>query len=199
MKVHNYLEVNMIIYFEGADGSGKTTLKEKVVDRLMNMSSLTDKYTIVNNIEPYINSNPSSGVRCSKTELYLRWRELIDDQEAIYVIDRSPLSDIVYRAFDEHDVLMTLDDFTYLIKTTKVINVFCDSDRAEELMKARGDDNPIALAKHRTIRYLYRQAFSMVPWRIEYDVARAIDNENYVDMIIFEIVKATINMTEYVR
>ncbi len=189
----------MIIYFEGADGSGKTTLKEKVVDRLMNMSSLTDKYTIVNNIEPYINSNPSSGVRCSKTDLYLRWKELIDDQEAIYVIDRSPLSDIVYRAFDEHDVLMTLEDFTYLIKTTKVINVFCDSDRAEELMKARGDDNPIALAKHRTIRYLYRQAFSMVPWRIEYDVARAIDDENYVDMIIFEIVKATINMTEYVR
>lgn len=152
----------MIIYFEGVDGSGKTTLKDAFAKRLEKLKDLKGI-----NVEPdgerLINTNPTKAGRLSELDLLAKLREMADDTSTIYLCDRGPLSDIIYRTFDTHKPVISFETFWvfWYLNQFKFIVVGCDTEKSLELTLLRGDDNPIAKSRHSEIRYLYQQVLPM--------------------------------------
>jgi thymidylate kinase len=156
---------------EGVDGSGKSTLIKAVVARLEQLKGLKN-IKVVADGEALIPTHPKHPSRLTPIQLIEQLNEMVKDDSTVYVCDRGPISDIIYRTFDEHDPLLNLGElFTYWIGwVNRIVIVYCNSTNSEELMLARGDDNPIAIEHHKQLRYLFSQVMSMFS-TFEYDVA----------------------------
>ena len=141
----------MIIYLEGPDGSGKTTLANQISEIC---NKLGIKWALG---EPTINTNPIKPDRISKGSLIKIMTDMFNDEDVCYILDRGPISDCIYRLFDEYEPVIELPEFTSFLRRhrSNLLLVYCNNSKAEEFMKVRGDDNPIALAKHRKISYAY--------------------------------------------
>jgi hypothetical protein len=104
--------------------------------------------------------------------------------DTIIVLDRGPISDVIYRHFDDYKPVLNegqVADLLSLLKD-KIKVVFCDNDVAEQKMLERGDENPIAIEKHKDITNWYRNFMTFIKHEV-FDYTRTTA-PIFADMII---------------
>jgi len=148
----------MIIYLEGPDASGKSTLKASLTARLKTLSSIRN-ITVVPDGEKLIPTRPNNPNRIEAKALLKNISNMANDLNVVYICDRGPISDIIYRAFDDFNPVINLYEYwlLWLGHNQLIVTIHCDTDLSILLLRARGDDNPIAITHHVRIRYLYQQ------------------------------------------
>jgi len=141
----------MIIYFEGVDGSGKSTLLQQI-----SLMLKKENYEVIEDGNKLIPTHPKSENRISEENLYKELHRMAKSPK-IYLLDRGPISDDVYRQFDKLPPvtrLVSIIDFVRL-HNNSIFTIYCRTEKAEEYMRQRGDDNPVALKNHRAISEIY--------------------------------------------
>lgn len=153
----------MIIYLEGVDGSGKTTLAKAIYNRLLQIHKVYN-VEVVEDGESLIPTRPDHPNRLNLTELVKQLTKMAKSIDTIYICDRGPISDILYRTFDNHQPVIDLQSFIWLWMNYNigVITVHCDSDLSTKAMLDRGESNPIAVTHHTSLRYLYKQIMPLL-------------------------------------
>ena len=131
----------MIVLIEGNEGTGKTTL----IDNLFNeIKFVRAKYIKGMNV----------------MDLF----KFMANDENLYIIDRSFISDMVYRAIDGHKSVNTLFDICYFMDIyapyTKVI--FCNNDNAFENAIRRGEKNITTRAAHKDVENGFKFVRSLI-------------------------------------
>lgn len=162
----------MIIYLEGADGSGKSTLVELLKDSL-------HKYAKVDaEANKRIPTHPKKPGRLTETQMYNQLKQMAKDN-VIHIIDRGPISDIVYRVFDDYPALTTIDKLENFLadNNNRILTIYCSSPIAQVKMMERGDDNPIAIEHHSEISKVFNivmdSIYNTLPYNyIVYDFNR---------------------------
>lgn len=141
----------MIIYLEGPDGSGKTTLCKKIQEMC---NTLGINWALG---EVLINTNPIKPDRCTNQQLFERMFRMLYSDDVCYILDRGPISDCVYRLFDNYEPVVEFPELYsfFEMHAAKIHFIYCHNSQAEKFMKERGDDNPVALAKHHKISQAY--------------------------------------------
>lgn len=126
----------MIVFVEGADGSGKTTLIKHFVETYG-----------FKELKPPVRQE-------DKLKELEEWEDFVRDaqlKQGIYFVDRGPLSELVYRLVDT--------DKTYINDITALDNLFkrdfavilCESFNAFSRAMERGEDNIIDKDLHNEI------------------------------------------------
>lgn len=179
----------MLVIFEGPDGSGKTTLQNKVYEVMIKYSNTLK---VVANGEALIPTHPKSEVRVNKRELYKQLKRMITAKDTLYLVNRGPISDIIYRVFDNYLSVSTLPELIEFIKKyeRQLIIVYCHSKVAEQKMLERGDENPIAIDKHKEISRVYDIVMSVISSNMKYnfkhfDMTRKNDKERIISDIAY--------------
>lgn len=141
----------MIIYIEGVDGSGKSTLADKIAKMCKKEKIEYDRYA-----ERSISTKPDSLNRITFDELVIKFNQMANDK-VLHILDRGPLSDCIYRMFDDYEPVGKLADYISLFEgcKNKLMIVFARTKKAEELMLKRGDDNPVAISHHKELSKAY--------------------------------------------
>lgn len=174
----------MIVYIEGVDGSGKSTFAKAVTEYLQDQG-----FIVHAKAEKAMVTHPWRLDRISAQELIFKIRARVTSKE-VFIVDRGELSDIIYRTFDfdKYQALMSLKDYYRLYEryAPNYIIIHCDTDRSEELMLARGEDNKISIVEHHKLRYLFNQIMPLFN-AIKFDAAISIDNPNYLPAILANI------------
>lgn len=172
----------MIILFEGPDGSGKSTVIQKLVKDLSSMN----KRVLYVNTEDVAPTKPSAKNRATKKEIRTKFKALAKDSK-IWLIDRSPISDCVYRVFDNGQPVMQFNEFLDfgLDIYPNCFIVYCKTDKAEEYMLARGETNQTSILHHRELTKVYDLVFRvwqrMLPEAYyQYDFTK---KKSYKDML----------------
>lgn len=143
----------MIIYLEGVDGSGKTTLAKTIQKICKNLKIPCDIQA-----ERFICTKPNSENRVKSEELIELFKRMQEERSKVYVLDRGPISDIVYRIFDDYNPVIDLDTFIDLIDEdlqASTMLIYCKNENAYNNMITRGDDNQVAITKHKEISKVY--------------------------------------------
>lgn len=153
----------MIVYLEGADGSGKTTLLEKL--KLLGYSE--------------VESLPRMKDKYKEREQWLNFANKYGESSNIYVVDRGPLTEFVYRQVQKDRSYLLLDDLHNLLYHCKII--LCDTPCAFDRAMKRGEDNIVDKQIHARIRETYLYAMQMieafVPCKIKlFDTTQLYDN-----------------------
>lgn len=150
----------MIIYLEGPDGTGKSTLSDALTDELITRDIPMMQ---VKDGNCGVDTHPRSPYRNTPDQLISAFAQLAYG-DIVYVLDRGPISDVIYRQFDDHKPVLNEGQITDLLSLLKdkVKVIFCDNDVAEQKMLERGDDNPIAIAKHKEITNSYRNYMKFI-------------------------------------
>lgn len=154
----------MIIMIEGVDGSGKTTLRKALAEKLNKTKAVKGIEEIIEDAELLIPTRPSQPERLNREELLNKLKDFATDNKRIYILDRGPISDIIYRTFDKHEPVLTLLEMLQVSLSTQLnsVIIFCDSDKSEEFMLKRGEDNPVSIQRHQELRYLYKQVMPLM-------------------------------------
>ena len=119
----------MMIFVEGVDGSGKTTLIEQL-------------------------SNQYISLRVPRVADFEFWQSLICRSKGLNIlVDRSPMSEYVYRQFDGEVCKFSYDQLRHLLKQSKTI--ICESDTAFKDSMNRGEDNITDVVSSNRLKYLY--------------------------------------------
>jgi len=161
----------MIIYLEGADASGKSTLKGILAKRLEQLKNIRN-VKVVPDGELLIPTRPGNPNRLTAAALVNQMWQMANDITTVYICDRGPISDIIYRAFDEFKPVLNLETYwtMWLANQHFIVTIHCDTDLSEEMLRNRGDNNPIAVANHKALRYLYKQLMPMFG-ALKYDIS----------------------------
>lgn len=139
----------MLIFVEGPDGSGKTTLCKKLVE-----CGAADVYLSM------------SRETKNRNEFY----ELIRHSNHRVVFDRCFISDVAYRLWDNcKPDDMTLEDMLYVLHHGNSCIIFCDTDTAFDDAQSRGENfitdrknHDIISNNYRTLQMILRK-FTKVP------------------------------------
>lgn len=124
----------MIVFVEGVDGSGKSTLIENL-------------------------SNLYSNIRISRREDGpLMWNKVISlgkslGKDAVILVDRSPLTEYVYRTEDDKMCKYQYSQVLKWLKSGKVI--YCNNDYAYSNAISRGEDNLTDENRHSKVKHIY--------------------------------------------
>lgn len=142
----------MIIYFEGPDGSGKSTLLNTIYNDLVNKG-----YKVDPQANRFIPTHPKAEKRVSERQLYRALKKMANDNSTVFLVDRGPISDMIYRVFDNYNSVTTPRKFMRFMQDnfTTIITLYCRTDLAEKKMLERGDENPIAIQRHKEITKVY--------------------------------------------
>ena len=174
----------MIIYLEGPDGSGKSTLADRIAELCEEQHIPCDRFS-----EQQISTNPTKPYRVDKETLFSRL-EAMSASEIIHILDRGPISDNIYRMFDNYEALGKLEDYVKLFKSfnKNILIIYCRTNKAEEAMLTRGDDNPIAINKHKELTKAYDLVMGLIKYNlpnniIKYDFTLPNEIEHILNII----------------
>lgn len=159
----------MIIYLEGPDGSGKTTLAQTIAKVLVDKNITIP----ILSAEEHIPTRPNREDRVNERQLFKQLK-IMALSDKVYVIDRGPISDIIYRCFDNAEPVTTLNKVIKFLQkyNNKVMLVYCNSDSAYENMIARGDDNPVAVSQHSIISKMFKVIMNEIEANIDFNFQR---------------------------
>lgn len=130
----------MITFIEGVDGSGKTTLANKLKEKGFVQVNLPERSD-------------------NKSEENANWREFCYTycnyvkNDVAFIADRSMISEIVYRMQDFQETFVTESLFAKFLHGIQV--VYCNSGTSYQDAIARGDDNIKNVAQHVERSILY--------------------------------------------
>lgn len=180
----------MIIYLEGVDELGKSTLREQLVVRLEQLKYIRD-IKVVPNGEELIPTSPFKPNRMTADELLNKFYTMANQIRTVYICDSGPISDIIDRTFDEHDPVISFEKYWMLWVGSNhlITTVHCDSDAAETMRLKRGDQDPKAVANHKAIRNMYNQIMPMFG-AYRYDVTTfkdAHDHQKAINAILAQL------------
>ena len=158
----------MIIWLEGPDGSGKSTLKDSIYDTLTEGKYNTNKVDA--NGELLIPTHPARDGRLNEQQLFKQLKKMVLS-DCVYIVDRGPRSDCIYRVFDNYKPVTTLNKVINFIKhyNNKIFLCYCRTDVAEEKMLERGDENPVALTRHKELTRLYDMVMGLISVNCPYN------------------------------
>lgn len=143
----------MIIYLDGPDGSGKSTLANEIARICKEEGYSFDRFA-----ERNIATNPRGNYRIDAEHLFDELKYMAKDN-TIHILDRGPISDNLYRMFDNYEPVAKLEDYLKLFKefnkNKQMILIYTRTDAAEKAMLERGDDNPIAINRHKELSKAY--------------------------------------------
>lgn len=130
-----------IIILEGGDGSGKTTLAKQLVD------AGAEYVKFDRNID----------------NMYREYSNLLLKSLHDYVVlDRSFITDIVYRLHDDKKPdNMNLQQMLYIIQSKSVVIIHCETDTSYEDSMRRGEDNITDKQDADAIKILYNVIIKM--------------------------------------
>lgn len=154
----------MVILLEGADGTGKSVLYNK----------LRELYKF-----NFIKSLPRESVG-----QYLWWQKKIESPY-LYFMDRGFISELIYRPVKmDNTPNISLEDIGNLC-TENLFIAFCDTDYAYENMKKRGDNYIKNKREHNLVRVRYSVEMSSIGWftnaKVQtYDFTKA---RNFVNLV----------------
>lgn len=148
----------MLIYVEGVDGSGKTRLVKKLAKDFRKMG-----YRVDDKAELRVITHPK-GNRVSESVLYKELELMMRDKSTLFIMDRGPLTDIIYRLVDQEKSVTELGKFlTWASDLADVLNIiYCRTSNAKELMLQRGDDNPYAVKYHDILLRAYEMVMPLL-------------------------------------
>lgn len=148
----------MIIYIEGVDGSGKTTLADKIAKMCKKEKFVYERYA-----ERNISTKPDAVNRITFEELVEKFEFMANDK-VLHILDRGPISDCIYRMFDDYEPVGKLQDYISLFDRckNKLMIVYARTKKAEEMMRKRGDDNPVAISHHKELSKAYDLVMGIV-------------------------------------
>ena len=124
----------MIVFVEGVDGSGKSTLIENL-------------------------SNMFSSLRVSKQDdEHFTWNKVVLlgkslGNNAVILVDRSPLTEYVYRTENGKPCKYKYSQILKWLKEGKVI--YCNNDNAYNNAMSRGEDNLTDKNRHDKVKHIY--------------------------------------------
>lgn len=149
----------MIVYIEGVDGSGKTILTNNIGIHCRKLG-----YECDTTAECTISTNPKSLYRVNNTYLFTILKNMANDNATIYILDRGPISDIIYRIFDNYKPIATLEQCVKAFKDygNKIIIIHAKTASAEKAMMRRGDDNSTALEHHKELSKIYDNIMNLL-------------------------------------
>lgn len=166
----------MIIYFEGPDGAGKSTLID-AVEKELTKNTMYDVYKHAEQLMP---THPKDKNRMEGVDVIYRLFQYANDNCCVYLIDRGLISDWVYRLFDNYkpvcNIKTILNVLSEIVDNGNGIIVYCNSALAEQKMLERGDDNPIALQRHKEISHAFDLVFYGSIDYIEYDMEDGVED-----------------------
>lgn len=157
----------MIVYFEGVDGSGKSTIIKKLQEEF--------GYDVV---------TPSQSMY-NKFQEYVAWEHFASDYEnKIILCDRSFISEFVYRLVDNQATFLTLELLAKLLTNCKIVH--CTSSTAFTDAQERGEDNIVTFEQHKRIEQLYFDTMSIINKFTKIPIL-SFDwhNQNILDVIKF--------------
>lgn len=128
----------MLVYLEGVDGSGKTTL----------FKQLTEQYGFKGSIPPDRHINKSD-----ENSLWFDFHNTYAYNNKAYIVDRGWLTEIVYRKIDKEPSYLTLQ---LLDKLTECLIIECISPTAYDDAIRRGENNITDKNIHSKIEEEYR-------------------------------------------
>ena len=179
----------MLIIFEGPDGSGKSTLQDKVCEV---MCKYSPAIKVMNNAEWLIPTHPKSNTRVNERELYKQLKRMATCKDTVYLVNRGPISDIIYRIFDDYPTVTTFPKLLdFIVKYQRqIIIVYCNSKIAEQKMLERGDENPIAISRHKEISKIYDLLMGVIGANVRYslkkfDMAKKNDTNRIISDITY--------------
>lgn len=156
----------MLIFVEGPDGSGKTTLIEEFVKKV---PCVTVKYP----------------KEVKKT--YELIRHLACSNQTV-IFDRSFISDLVYRMWDHKKGQMTLSEIGDVLNWNVFI-IFCKNKKSYENSIARGEDFITDEDTHKIIECNYSKVQTLIESFTDAKTFNYDFNHMYVDDVI-EYMKA---------
>lgn len=134
----------MLIFVEGPDGSGKSTL----------VKALSDKYATAK-----VPRNAES------IQLWNAIKRVSDGGDVVF--DRSPITDLMYRILDGEACTCGIDNILYWLHGSKII--FCNSDTAFKDAMERGETNITDESRHNILSSIY-ETFMQILKLSKYDV-----------------------------
>lgn len=124
----------MLIIIEGVDGSGKSILAKKLEKqtgyKLLPVIPIKHNHEVV-------------------------WEFYINDNENIYITDRSFITDVVYRSFDDKGRNFDPTNITKWLMSGKITIVHCETETSYEDSMIRGEDNITDREHHEKIKQMY--------------------------------------------
>lgn len=159
----------MIIQVEGVDGSGKSSLVKHLGEFFDKLNDGLDQPFNYNlEAEKLIPTKPGAP-RIDSIQLHEVLDAMAEDDTTVFVLDRGPFSDIIYRLFDDYMPVTTIGTlakrFDKWTKQNKGIVIYCTTRKAEENMLKRGDDNEVSIKNHKLLSKIYDMLFvqSLIP------------------------------------
>lgn len=177
----------MIIYLEGPDGSGKSTLADAIAKDLKSKGYEVDRFA-----ERNVNTHPQRPYRLNKEHLFDELKYMAKDS-GIHILDRGPLSDCIYRIFDDYKPVAGLVEYLPLFKefsnNGQLVMIYCYTPMAEQAMRERGDDNPVALTRHRELTRCYNMVMGVVNKALHNRVHyyNFMKSKNEIDSMVKEV------------
>lgn len=133
----------MLVLLEGADGSGKSTLYERLRENF--------KYNFI------------KGLPRDDSGHFLWWKRHIESPY-VYFIDRGFISELVYRPIkDDAEPNITLEEIGNLCSRNLFI-IYCKNKNAYANMKLRGDDYITNEKEHKQVVQKYEHVFDTINW-----------------------------------
>jgi thymidylate kinase len=130
----------MIVILEGVDGSGKTTLCNTLI----------------------VNGYNKISIESGNYE-YEHWVDaILENTDKVCICDRSFITDLVYRIFDEgHRRGMDLRQMCSILSSDVIVIHLESGSEYDDAMK-RGEDNITDVISHTRIKFLYRDIMTML-------------------------------------
>lgn len=134
----------MLIVLEGIDGSGKTTLLKQLAEH--------DVQTVVGE-----NRFDVKSIRKYR-RYYKQWHH----SKKLYAVDRSYLTDLIYRSIDSGPAgLHTVSDMYKYQKCVDIL-IYCNSANAFKNSMKRGEDNIVDITTSNKLRERYDFCVSII-------------------------------------